>query len=34
MFLGRVGIISLLIGIVGVHSEPPYRLPTDNIIIS
>jgi Trk-type K+ transport system membrane component len=34
MFLGRVGIISLLIGIVGVHSEPPYRLPSDNIIIS
>lgn len=34
MFLGRVGIISLLVGVVGVHNDPPYRLPSDNIIIN
>ena len=34
MFLGRVGIISLLVGVVGVHNDPPFRLPTDNIIIN
>ena len=34
MFLGRVGIISLLVGVVGVHNDPPYRLPLDNVIIS
>lgn len=34
MFLGRVGIISLLVGVVGVHTDPPYRLPSDNIIIN
>lgn len=34
MFLGRVGIISLLVGVVGVHNDPPFRLPSDNIIIN
>lgn len=34
MFLGRVGIISLLVGVVGTHNDPPFRLPTDNIIIN
>lgn len=34
MFLGRVGIISLLVGIVGVHTDPPARFPTDDIIIN
>lgn len=34
MFLGRVGIISLLVGMVGTHNDPPFRLPADNIIIN
>lgn len=34
MFLGRVGIISLLVGIVGSHTDPPAKFPTDNIIIN
>ena len=34
MFLGRVGIISLLVGIVGEHTDAPVRLPDDNIIIN
>lgn len=34
MFLGRVGMISLLVGVVGVHTDPPYRFPSDNIIIN
>lgn len=34
MFLGRVGMISLLVGVVGIHTDPPYRLPSDNIIIN
>ena len=34
MFLGRVGIISLLVGIVGNHNDPPARFPSDNIIIN
>lgn len=34
MFLGRVGIISLLVGIVGDHTDPPARFPSDNIIIN
>ena len=34
MFLGRVGIISLLVGIVGVHTDPPARFPADDIIIN
>lgn len=34
MFLGRVGMISLLVGVAGVHTDPPYRYPTDNIIIN
>lgn len=34
MFLGRVGMISLLVGVVGIHNDPPYRLPSDNIIIN
>ena len=34
MFLGRVGIISLLVGIVGTHTDPPAKLPVDNIIIN
>lgn len=34
MFVGRVGLISLLIGFVGNRPEPPYRLPADNVIIN
>lgn len=34
MFLGRVGIISLLVGIMGTHTDPPALFPTDNIIIN
>lgn len=34
MFLGRVGMISLLVGVVGIHTDPPYRFPSDNIIIN
>lgn len=34
MFVGRVGLISLLIGFVGNRPEPPYRLPSDNVIIN
>lgn len=34
MFLGRVGIISLLVGIVGNHNDPPAKFPADNIIIN
>lgn len=34
MFLGRVGIISLLIGIAGTHNDPSAKFPADNIIIN
>ena len=34
MFVGRVGMLSLLIGLIGQKSEPPIKYPTDNIIIS
>lgn len=34
MFVGRVGLISLLIGFVGNRPEPPYRLPADSVIIN
>jgi len=34
MFLGRVGIISILVGIVGTHTDSPAKYPTDNIIIN
>lgn len=34
MFVGRVGLISLLTGFVGKRPEPPYRLPADNVIIN
>ncbi|WP_302984157.1 potassium transporter TrkG, partial [uncultured Muribaculum sp.] len=34
MFLGRVGIISLLIGITGNQTNPPIDFPTDNVIIN
>lgn len=34
MFIGRVGIISLLIGMAGNHSDIPVEYPTDNIIIN
>lgn len=34
MFLGRVGMISLLVGIIGEHSDKPVEYPTDNIIIN
>lgn len=34
MFLGRVGMISLLVGVAGAHTDPPYRYPKDNIIIN
>lgn len=34
MLLGRVGIISLLAGIVGTHTDSAARFPSDNIIIN
>lgn len=34
MFLGRVGIISLLVGIMGERSNPPVRFPEENLIIN
>lgn len=34
MFLGRVGIISLLIGVTGNRTDRPAQYPTDNIIIN
>lgn len=34
MFLGRVGIISLLIGVTGNRQDRPVQYPTDNIIIN
>ena len=34
MFLGRVGMISLLVGVAGVHTDPPYKFPKENIIIN
>lgn len=34
MFVGRVGMLSLLIGIVGQKSDAPIRYPDDNIIIN
>lgn len=34
MFIGRIGIISLLIGIAGNHSDKPVEYPTDDIIIN
>ncbi len=34
MFLGRVGLISLLSGIMGTHSDPPVTLPSDSVIIN
>lgn len=34
MFLGRVGIISLLIGVTGNRHDHPVQYPTDNIIIN
>jgi Trk-type K+ transport system membrane component len=34
MFIGRVGILSLLIGLTGNRSDKPVGYPTDNIIIN
>lgn len=34
MFLGRVGIISVLCGFIGTHRDPSAHLPTDDIIIN
>ena len=34
MFLGRVGIISLLIGVTGNKNGSPVKYPTDNLIIN
>ena len=34
MFLGRVGIISILVGIVRSHGDSPAHYPSDNIIIN
>ncbi len=34
IFLGRVGILSLLIGFFGQHGEPPVKHPIDNVIIN
>lgn len=34
MFIGRVGLLSLLMGFAGTHSQAPVKYPTDNIIIN
>lgn len=34
MYFGRVGLISLLVGVVGRHNDPPVILPDENIIIN
>lgn len=34
MFLGRVGIISMLIGFAGQRKDPPVKHPVDNVIIN
>lgn len=34
MFVGRVGIISLLIGVSGSHADPPVEYPEENLIIN
>jgi Trk-type K+ transport system membrane component len=34
MFLGRVGIISLLTGFAGQRNDPPVKYPVDNVIIN
>lgn len=34
MFVGRVGLLSLLMGLVGQQKDPPIQFPEDNIIIS
>lgn len=34
MFLGRVGIISMLIGFAGHRKDAPVRYPVDNVIIN
>lgn len=34
MFLGRVGIISMLIGFAGQRKDPPVKYPVDNVIIN
>lgn len=34
MFLGRVGLLSVLAGFAGTHTEPPVKFPSDNIIIN
>lgn len=34
MFLGRVGIISLMAGLAGRRNDPPASFPTDNLIIN
>lgn len=34
MFIGRVGMLSLLIGIIGQKRDVPVKYPTDNIIIN
>lgn len=34
MFLGRVGIISLLVGVAGDRRDPPVEYPEENLIIN
>ena len=34
MFIGRVGLLSIIAGIAGSKNEPPVRYPSDNIIIN
>lgn len=34
MFVGRVGLLSLLIGLVGQKSDPPIKYPSDSVIIN
>lgn len=34
MFFGRVGLMSLLAGILGTHTDPPVQFPSGNIIIN
>ena len=34
MFVGRVGLITLLMSLVHSNDSPPYRLPQDDVIIN
>ena len=34
MYFGRVGLMSLIVGVVGRHNDPPVRFPDENVIIN